>query len=215
MLSETCNDLDIWHACIEQEFDDVTLFNFHDFDTFHPMDPLLPAKFARWPISRVALFTPRNLVMVISMSRISWIAIHGRRVRVNLEHPGQGFAPTRCRIPLFFLLMLWWLHIFISLKARCLTDVKRRLPPMCEWLWDRNITVAGETLRSQLRTHDCWYQFLNRRRANDRNELFLSSLKMATRAIYDCPITGLEVASKLECKTIWDNKFIHRLMRYY
>jgi hypothetical protein len=47
MLSETGDDLDPWHAFIGAEFDDVALFNFHDFGTFCPMDSLLPAKFAR------------------------------------------------------------------------------------------------------------------------------------------------------------------------
>jgi hypothetical protein len=47
MLSEALEDLDPWHAFIGEEFDDAALFNFHDFDTFCPMDPLLPAKFAR------------------------------------------------------------------------------------------------------------------------------------------------------------------------
>jgi hypothetical protein len=47
MLSEACDDLDPWHAFIRKEFDDMALFNFHDFDTFCPMDLLLPAKFAQ------------------------------------------------------------------------------------------------------------------------------------------------------------------------
>jgi hypothetical protein len=47
MLFETCYDLDPWHTFIGEEFDDMALFNFHDFDTFCPMDPLLLAKFAR------------------------------------------------------------------------------------------------------------------------------------------------------------------------
>jgi hypothetical protein len=49
MLSVTCDDLDPWHAFIGEEFDDVALFNFHDFDfdAFCPIDPLLPAKLAR------------------------------------------------------------------------------------------------------------------------------------------------------------------------
>jgi hypothetical protein len=47
MLSETFDDLDPWHAFIREEFDDIALFNFHDFDTFCPMNSLLLAKFAR------------------------------------------------------------------------------------------------------------------------------------------------------------------------
>jgi hypothetical protein len=47
MLSETFNDLDPWHAFIGEEFDDTALFNFHDVDTFCPMNPLLLAKFTR------------------------------------------------------------------------------------------------------------------------------------------------------------------------
>jgi hypothetical protein len=47
MLSETFDDLDSGHAFIGEESDDIALFNFHDFDTFCPMDPLLLAKFAR------------------------------------------------------------------------------------------------------------------------------------------------------------------------
>jgi hypothetical protein len=46
ILSEVCGDLDRRYASIGKEFDDVTLFSFHDFDTFCPIDPLLPAKFA-------------------------------------------------------------------------------------------------------------------------------------------------------------------------
>jgi hypothetical protein len=34
MLSETFDDLDPWHAFIGEEFDDIALFNFHDFATF-------------------------------------------------------------------------------------------------------------------------------------------------------------------------------------
>jgi hypothetical protein len=47
MLSETFDDLDPWHAFIAEEFDDIALFNFYDFDPFCPMNPLLLAKFAR------------------------------------------------------------------------------------------------------------------------------------------------------------------------
>jgi hypothetical protein len=47
MLSETFDDLDPWHAFIGEEFDDMVLFNFYDFDSFCPMNPLLVAKFAR------------------------------------------------------------------------------------------------------------------------------------------------------------------------
>jgi hypothetical protein len=46
-LAETFNNLDPWHAFIGEEFNDIALFNFHDFDTFCPMNPLLLAKFAR------------------------------------------------------------------------------------------------------------------------------------------------------------------------
>jgi hypothetical protein len=47
MLSETFDDLDPWHAFIGEEFDDMAMFNFNDFDPFCPMNPLLVAKFAR------------------------------------------------------------------------------------------------------------------------------------------------------------------------
>jgi hypothetical protein len=47
MVSETFDDLDPWHAFIREEFDDIALFRFHDFDTFCPLNPLLLAKFAR------------------------------------------------------------------------------------------------------------------------------------------------------------------------
>jgi hypothetical protein len=47
MLFATFEDLDPWHAFIGEEFDDIALFNFHDFDTFCPMDQLLLGKFAR------------------------------------------------------------------------------------------------------------------------------------------------------------------------
>jgi hypothetical protein len=33
-LSETFDDLGPWHAFIGEEFDDIVLFSFHDFDTF-------------------------------------------------------------------------------------------------------------------------------------------------------------------------------------
>jgi hypothetical protein len=46
-LSETFDDLNPWHAFIGEEFDDIAMFNFHDFDTFCPMNPLLLAIFAR------------------------------------------------------------------------------------------------------------------------------------------------------------------------
>jgi hypothetical protein len=46
MLFETFHDLNPWHAFIGEEFDDIALFNFHGFDTFCPMNPLLLAKFA-------------------------------------------------------------------------------------------------------------------------------------------------------------------------
>jgi hypothetical protein len=45
-LSETFDDLDLWHSFIEAEFDDMVLLNFHDFETFCPMNPLWLAKFA-------------------------------------------------------------------------------------------------------------------------------------------------------------------------
>jgi hypothetical protein len=47
MLSEMFDDLDPWHAFIGEEFDDMALFNFHDFDTSCPMNPLWFTKFAR------------------------------------------------------------------------------------------------------------------------------------------------------------------------
>jgi hypothetical protein len=47
MLSETFDDLDSWRAFIGEDFDDIALANFHDFDTFRPMTPLLLPKFAR------------------------------------------------------------------------------------------------------------------------------------------------------------------------
>jgi hypothetical protein len=47
MLSERFDDLNPWHSFIGEEFDDMALFKFHDFDTFCPMNPLLLAKFAR------------------------------------------------------------------------------------------------------------------------------------------------------------------------
>jgi hypothetical protein len=47
MLSDTFDDLDPWHAFIEEEFDDMDLFNFHDSDTFCPMNPILLTKFTR------------------------------------------------------------------------------------------------------------------------------------------------------------------------
>jgi hypothetical protein len=34
LLSETFDDLDPWHAFIGEEFDDIALFKFHEFDTF-------------------------------------------------------------------------------------------------------------------------------------------------------------------------------------
>jgi hypothetical protein len=46
-LFETFDDLDPWYAFIGEEFDDIALFNFHDFDTFCPMNPLVLGKFAR------------------------------------------------------------------------------------------------------------------------------------------------------------------------
>jgi hypothetical protein len=71
-LCEKCDDLDRWHASIGEEFDKVTLFNFHDFDPFCPMDPLLRAKLAERPISTVLLFTHRNRGCIDHlMSRIS------------------------------------------------------------------------------------------------------------------------------------------------
>jgi hypothetical protein len=60
MMSETCDDLDPWLTFIAAEFDNVALFNFHDFDAFCPMDQLLPTKFVRRLISTVVLFTHRN-----------------------------------------------------------------------------------------------------------------------------------------------------------
>jgi hypothetical protein len=60
MLPETCDDLDPCHAFIGKEFENVALFNFHDFDICCLMDQLLPAKFAQWPISTAVLFTYRN-----------------------------------------------------------------------------------------------------------------------------------------------------------
>jgi hypothetical protein len=47
LLSETFDDLGSWHAFMAEEFDNMALFNFHDFDTFCPMNPLSLAKFAR------------------------------------------------------------------------------------------------------------------------------------------------------------------------
>jgi hypothetical protein len=47
MLSETGDDLDAWHTFITEEFDDIVLLNFHDFDSFCLMDPPLPARFPR------------------------------------------------------------------------------------------------------------------------------------------------------------------------
>jgi hypothetical protein len=47
MLSETFDDLGSWRAFIGEEFDDIALSNFHDFDAFHPMNPLLLPKVAR------------------------------------------------------------------------------------------------------------------------------------------------------------------------
>jgi hypothetical protein len=34
MLFETFDDLDLWHAFIGEELDDIALFNFHDFEAF-------------------------------------------------------------------------------------------------------------------------------------------------------------------------------------
>jgi hypothetical protein len=59
MLSKTYDDLDPWHAFIGEEFDDVAMFNFHVL-TLSPVDPLLPAKSARRPISTSVLFAHRN-----------------------------------------------------------------------------------------------------------------------------------------------------------
>jgi hypothetical protein len=46
MLSETCDDLDLWYAFIGKEFDEMALSWLDDFDTFCPMNPFLLAKFA-------------------------------------------------------------------------------------------------------------------------------------------------------------------------
>jgi hypothetical protein len=46
ILSETCDDLDLWHAFIAGEFGEVLLFNFRDFDLFCPIDQPLPTRFA-------------------------------------------------------------------------------------------------------------------------------------------------------------------------
>jgi hypothetical protein len=56
MLSETFRGLDPWYAFIGEEFDDITLFNFHHFGTFCH-EPTLLAKLPRWPVSTVFPFT--------------------------------------------------------------------------------------------------------------------------------------------------------------
>jgi hypothetical protein len=47
LLSEMLDDLEPWHAFIGEEFDDIASFNFHDYDTFCPMNQSLLAKCAQ------------------------------------------------------------------------------------------------------------------------------------------------------------------------
>jgi hypothetical protein len=76
------------HAFIGEEFNDVPLFSFHDFDTFCLMDLFLPAKFARWPISTIVPFAYRNrgcsdhFLVMHFVNGWLW-----KKIRVNIEHP--------------------------------------------------------------------------------------------------------------------------------
>jgi hypothetical protein len=47
MLPETRDNLDRWHAFIGEEFNNVVVFNFHDFDTLVRWTSFCPPNFAR------------------------------------------------------------------------------------------------------------------------------------------------------------------------
>jgi hypothetical protein len=60
MVRESCNNSSPLYAFVEKELDDVTLLNFHRFDTFQLLCELFPAWFSHQHASVRFLFTTTN-----------------------------------------------------------------------------------------------------------------------------------------------------------